>query len=75
MTQHIVDVPERVRPAIQAACNLFLSADSSNDYEKYVAAPTTGRMTPFINGRYWGGAEPQEIGSMPLTACRRPSKA
>lgn len=30
----------------------------SPDYEKYTTAPTSGRMTPFINGRSWGGAQP-----------------
>lgn len=37
----------------------FLSANPSEDYEQYLAAPTTGRMTPFINGRTWGGARPR----------------
>ena len=51
---------ERERPVGQATCSVFLPADFSNEYEKYIAAPTTGRMTPFINGRYWGGAKPKE---------------
>ena len=53
-------VPERARTAAQTACGLFLPVDSSDDYEKYIAAPTTGRMTPFVNGRYWGGVKPKE---------------
>jgi phosphatidylserine/phosphatidylglycerophosphate/cardiolipin synthase-like enzyme len=53
----IGDWPARV---LQALCTPFLSADASTDYEKYLAAPTTGRMTPFINGRYWGGVKPKE---------------
>lgn len=40
------------------ACGVFLAADASTDYEQYVAAQTTGRITLFVNGRSWGGARP-----------------
>lgn len=39
-------------------CSPFVPAVVSPDYEKYTTAPTSGRMTPFINGRSWGGAQP-----------------
>lgn len=52
----VLKLPERVRDAAGAACPAFLAANPSQDYEQYIAAPTTGRMTPFINGRSWGGA-------------------
>ena len=53
--QRLFKIPERVRDAVGAACPAFLAANPSEDYEQYIAAPTTGRMTPFINGRSWGG--------------------
>lgn len=37
-------------------CPVVLPAVDSTDYELYVTARTTGHMTPFINGRSWGGA-------------------
>jgi phosphatidylserine/phosphatidylglycerophosphate/cardiolipin synthase-like enzyme len=40
-------------------CEVFFPANSSDKYDEYIAAPTTGRMTPFINGRSWGGATPK----------------
>jgi phosphatidylserine/phosphatidylglycerophosphate/cardiolipin synthase-like enzyme len=43
-----------------ARCSPFLAAKLTKDYEEYIAGPTTGRLTPFINGRYWGGAKPRE---------------
>lgn len=39
-------------------CSPFVPSVVSADYEKYTTAPTTGRMTPFINGRSWGGVQP-----------------
>lgn len=60
LARRVFQVPERMRDAAQAACPAFLAANPSVDYEQYVAAPTTGRMTPFINGRSWGGARPRE---------------
>lgn len=56
----IFKLPEGARGAAGAACPAFLPARPSEDYEQYVAAPTTGRMTPFINGRSWGGAGPRQ---------------
>jgi phosphatidylserine/phosphatidylglycerophosphate/cardiolipin synthase-like enzyme len=35
-------------------CQAFLPANTSNNYEDYVAAPTTGRVTLMINGRTGG---------------------
>lgn len=59
VTRRIFKVPEGVRPGAQAACGVFLSADSSKEYEKFITPSTTGRATLFVNGRYWGGAKPK----------------
>jgi phosphatidylserine/phosphatidylglycerophosphate/cardiolipin synthase-like enzyme len=42
-----------LKPAAAAipACSVFLPAKPSRNYEDYVAAPTTGRITLLINGR------------------------
>lgn len=40
------------------ACTVFLTPNPSKNYEDYVAAPTTGRMTLMINGRDSGGKGP-----------------
>jgi phosphatidylserine/phosphatidylglycerophosphate/cardiolipin synthase-like enzyme len=40
-------------------CSPFIGEVTGDAHDKYVAAPTTGLMTPFINGRYWGGAKPR----------------
>ena len=40
------------------ACTAFLAPNPSKNYEDYVAAPTTGRMTLMINGRDSGGKGP-----------------
>jgi phosphatidylserine/phosphatidylglycerophosphate/cardiolipin synthase-like enzyme len=37
--------------AAKPACAVFLPANRSRNYEDYVAAPTTGRITLLINGR------------------------
>jgi hypothetical protein len=60
IAHRILDLPKAPRAPNQATCEWFLASDSSTDYEKYVAAPSTGLMTPFINGRYWGGAKPRQ---------------
>src|SRR4029077_14412629 len=39
-------------------CIVFLPPNPSKNYEDYVAAPTTGRMTLMINGRDSGGKGP-----------------
>jgi outer membrane protein OmpA-like peptidoglycan-associated protein len=36
-------------------CNPFLPTNPSENWTDYIAAPTTGRMTPLINGRDAGG--------------------
>ena len=59
VTRHVFPVPEKVGKPAQPACSVFLAANASKDYEQYIAAPTTGRMTLFINGRYWGGKKPR----------------
>jgi phosphatidylserine/phosphatidylglycerophosphate/cardiolipin synthase-like enzyme len=43
-----------VRPGV------FLPANPSGDYEGYVAAPTTGRITLLLNGRSRGGPGPPD---------------
>ena len=44
--------------AAQVTGAVFLSANPSKNYEDYVAAPTTGRITLLINGRDSGGPGP-----------------
>ena len=39
-------------------CTAFLAPNPAKNYEDYVAAPTTGRMTLMINGRDSGGKGP-----------------
>jgi len=40
----------------RAACSVFLPAAGTGNYETYVAAPTTGRITLLLNGRDSGGS-------------------
>jgi len=35
----------------QPACSVFVAANPAGNYEEYVAAPTTGRVTLMVNGR------------------------
>lgn len=44
--------------AFKPRCQPFLPAKPSKNYEDYVAAPTTGRITLMINGRNSGAAGP-----------------
>jgi len=39
-----------------APCPVFLPAVQSRNYEQYVAAPTSGRITLMLNGRNSGGS-------------------
>jgi phosphatidylserine/phosphatidylglycerophosphate/cardiolipin synthase-like enzyme/outer membrane protein OmpA-like peptidoglycan-associated protein len=48
------DAPCAVEPC-ETSCALFLPAITSKNYEDYVAAQTTGRVTILINGRNSGG--------------------
>jgi len=51
------DTPCDVEPCT-ASCALFLPAIASPNWEDYVAAQTTGRITPLINGRNSNGTGP-----------------
>lgn len=42
-------------PTPSPFCNPFLPPNPSGNWTNYIAAPTTGRMTPLINGRDTGG--------------------
>ena len=42
----------------QASCPVFLPAIKSADYEKRVAAATTGKLIPLLHGRNWAGNKP-----------------
>jgi phosphatidylserine/phosphatidylglycerophosphate/cardiolipin synthase-like enzyme len=44
--------------AKQPSCAVFLPANRSNNYEEYVAADTTGRITLLLNGRNSSAAKP-----------------
>jgi phosphatidylserine/phosphatidylglycerophosphate/cardiolipin synthase-like enzyme len=46
---HKVVAQRRLSPSFQPS--VFLPEKRSGDYEKYIAAKTTGRITPMINGR------------------------
>ena len=54
----ILKVPSTTKTPTTVACAVFLPANPSKNYEDYVAAPTTGRMTLMINGRDSGGKGP-----------------
>ena len=51
------EAPCTVEPC-EASCDLFLPTVNSKNYEDYVAAQTTGRVIPLINGRNSGGTGP-----------------
>jgi phosphatidylserine/phosphatidylglycerophosphate/cardiolipin synthase-like enzyme/V8-like Glu-specific endopeptidase len=55
----------RLNPS--APCSVFLPANPSNDYEKYVAKATTGRMILMINGRTSGTNKTEAFDSMQQT--------
>ena len=57
----------------QPSCSAFLPANPSKNYEDYVAAPTTGRMTLMINGRNSGGPGPHVDLAEAFPPCRKQS--
>ena len=51
----LLKVPSTTKTPTTLACAVFLPANPSENYEDYVAAPTTGRIKLMINGRDSGG--------------------
>lgn len=50
--------PCRIQPCPAKPCSLFVPPNPRGDYFHYVASPTTGKITPLINGRNSGGPGP-----------------
>jgi phosphatidylserine/phosphatidylglycerophosphate/cardiolipin synthase-like enzyme len=53
--------------AAKPTCAVFLPANPSRNYENYVAAPTTGRITLMINGKSSGVDQTEAFDSMQKT--------